>query len=89
MEAILTIIAILLSTIALGWTIFRDNKSDDGIIDSRLKTLEQQLPLVKSKIDVLEREQSEMKVALKDVQASLHILDKKIERILGILESNK
>ncbi|MEQ0293778.1 hypothetical protein [Klebsiella sp. GB_Kp059] len=87
MEMIVAIIALVISGVGLVWGMSRDKKEDNSEIDDRLKDIEKKIPLITSRIDRLEADQSEMKQTLKNLEGSLHQMDKKIERMLGILET--
>ncbi|MFR6754436.1 hypothetical protein [Klebsiella pasteurii] len=87
MEMIVAIIALVISGVGLVWGMSRDKKEDNSEIDDRLKDIEKKIPLLTSRIDRLEADQSEMKQTLKNLEGSLHQMDKKIERMLGILET--
>lgn len=87
MEMIVAIIALVISGIGLVWNMSRDKKEDNSEIDERLKDIEKEIPLLTSRVNRLEADQSEMKQTLKKLEGSLHETDKKIERMLGILET--
>lgn len=80
------LIAIVLSGVAVIWTIFRDKSGDDEVIKSRLTILESKVENHSTEISRLDKKQEEMDDSISKLQDQIHKLDLKIERILTILE---
>ncbi|WP_044177685.1 hypothetical protein [Phytobacter massiliensis] len=84
-----SIIALVISGVALIWTIFRDKSGDNDELINRISMLEGKVSNQASDIDRLERGQDELEKSMASLQEQIHKLDIKIERILTILEENK
>ncbi|EMN5860212.1 hypothetical protein RJ495_005107 [Pluralibacter gergoviae] len=80
------ILTVGISLAALLWSIYRDRSDDmDEVID-RIVKLESTSTIHTSDITRLEKKQDEFSETVEKLQAQIHQLDLKIERILTILE---
>jgi peptidoglycan hydrolase CwlO-like protein len=82
-----TIITIVVSGIAILYTIFRDNTKDTDDLIGRVSDIETQLAIQERSIDRIEDEQDKMKETLIKLENQIHELDVKIEKIITILET--
>jgi len=84
-----TIIALVVASLTLLWTIYRDKSGDTNDLMSRVSGIEMKMILVDSSIERLEAEQDEMKKMLKSLEAQINNMNLKVERILTILEQKQ
>jgi len=84
-----SIIALIISGVALIWTIFRDKSGDNDELIIRLTDLETRVSTQEISISRLEKGHDELEDTIRKIQDQIHKLDLKIERILTILESTK
>lgn len=82
-----TIITIVVSGIAILYTIFRDTTKDTDDLIGRVSDIETQLAIQERSIDRIEDEQDKMKETLIKLENQIHELDVKIEKIITILET--
>jgi len=86
---ILTIGSLIVSSLVLCWTVYRDFTSDSDELDARISTVETKVALMDQSLTSLEQEQDQMKKTLKNLEDSVHMLDIKIERVITMLETLK
>ncbi|HBX2463867.1 hypothetical protein ABFC59_12875 [Enterobacter hormaechei] len=84
-----TILALVISSLVLIYTIFRDNTKDTNDLLSRVSDIETTIAVQDSNITRLSDEQDKMKETLRNLEIQIHELDIKLERIITILEQSK
>ena len=76
-------------SVAIQYTIFRDNTKDTNDLLSRVSDIETTIAVQDSNITRLSDEQDKMKETLRNLEIQIHELDIKLERIITILEQSK
>lgn len=84
-----TILALVISGCVFLYTIFRDNTKDTDDLLTRVSELETKQAVQESSIDRIESDQDKMRDSLAKLEAQIHDLDVKIERIITILEQKQ
>lgn len=83
------ILALLISGLALWYTIYRDRSSDINELEARVSEMEKQSALQRTAIDRLEKNQSELDEVVRGIQSQIHSMDVKLEKMLTILEQQE
>ncbi|MEX5391175.1 hypothetical protein WCE19_15055 [Enterobacter cloacae] len=84
-----TILALIISGCVFLYTIFRDNTKDTDDLLTRVSELETKQAVQESSIDRIESDQDKMRDSLAKLEAQIHDLDVKIEKIITILEQKQ
>ncbi|EOG1789446.1 hypothetical protein VU607_05430 [Enterobacter cloacae] len=84
-----TILALVISGCVFLYTIFRDNTKDTDDLLTRVSELETKQAVQESSIDRIESDQDKMRDSLAKLEAQIHDLDVKIEKIITILEQKQ
>ncbi|BBW22638.1 MAG: hypothetical protein E6661_22395 [Enterobacter sp.] len=83
------ILALVISGCVFLYTIFRDNTKDTDDLLTRVSELETKQAVQESSIDRIESDQDKMRDSLAKLEAQIHDLDVKIEKIITILEQKQ
>lgn len=84
-----TILALVISGCVFLYTIFRDNTKDTDDLLSRVSEIETKQAVQESSITRIETDQDKMRDSLSKLEAQIHDLDVKIEKIITILEQKQ
>lgn len=84
-----TILALVISGCVFLYTIFRDNTKDTDDLLTRVSELETKQAVQESSITRIESDQDKMRDSLAKLEAQIHDLDVKIEKIITILEQKQ
>ena len=84
-----TILALVISGCVFLYTILCDNTKDTDYLLTRVSELETKQAVQESSIDRIESDQDKMRDSLAKLEAQIHDLDVKIERIITILEQKQ
>ncbi|MHA1072046.1 hypothetical protein [Enterobacter ludwigii] len=84
-----TILALVISGCVFLYTIFRDTTNDTDDLLSRVSELETKQAVQESSITRIESDQDKMRDSLAKLEAQIHDLDVKIEKIITILEQKQ
>ncbi|EFO2889195.1 hypothetical protein [Enterobacter kobei] len=84
-----TILALVISGCVFVYTIFRDNTKDTDDLLTRVSEIETKQAVQKSSITRIETDQDKMRDSLSKLEAQIHDLDVKIEKIITILEQKQ
>ncbi|MDF2784225.1 MAG: hypothetical protein K0S95_760 [Pantoea eucrina] len=82
----LALLSLVMSVCVFGYTIFRDSGRDTNLLASKIATLETKVAVQDSSIQRISNEQGRMQATLDQLNAQIHEVDKKIMRIITILE---
>ncbi|EOK3969082.1 MULTISPECIES: hypothetical protein [Enterobacteriaceae] len=84
-----TILALVISGCVFVYTIFRDNTKDTDDLLTRVSEIETKQAVQESSITRIETDQDKMRDSLSKLEAQIHDLDVKIEKIITILEQKQ
>ncbi|HBN6066180.1 hypothetical protein AB8Q02_07025 [Enterobacter ludwigii] len=84
-----TILALVISGCVFVYTIFRDNTKDTDDLLTRVSDIETKQAVQESSITRIETDQDKMRDSLSKLEAQIHDLDVKIEKIITILEQKQ
>lgn len=84
-----TILALVISGCVFLYTIFRDNTKDTDDLLSRVSEMETKQAVQEASISRIETDQDKMRDSLSKLEAQIHDLDVKIEKIITILEQKQ
>ncbi|CAM4360098.1 hypothetical protein ACLB83_002535 [Escherichia coli] len=84
-----TILALVISGCVFLYTIFRDNTKDTDDLLYRVSDIETKQAVQEASISRIESDQDKMRDSLSKLEAQIHDLDVKIEKIITILEQKQ
>ncbi|END2348452.1 hypothetical protein ABKP49_000964 [Escherichia coli] len=84
-----TILALVISGCVFLYTIFRDNTKDTDDLLCRVSDIETKQAVQEASISRIESDQDKMRDSLSKLEAQIHDLDVKIEKIITILEQKQ
>lgn len=84
-----TILALVISGCVFVYAIFRDNTKDTDDLLTRVSEIETKQAVQESSITRIETDQDKMRDSLSKLEAQIHDLDVKIEKIITILEQKQ
>lgn len=84
-----TILALVISGSVFLYSIFRDNTKDTDELLTRVSDIETKQAVQESSILRIETDQDKMRDSLTKLEAQIHDLDVKIEKIITILEQKQ
>jgi chromosome segregation ATPase len=84
-----TIIALGIAGLSFLWQVLRELSSDNTTLNERLVDLESLVDRHERDIERMEKQQTELKDSIKELQSGIHDLNIKMERVITILEEKK